>query len=292
MNYGQYETERRLKSLSSKTGKYTSKLVFNIFKAFFILFLFLAVAGAAVGFGMIKGIIDNAPSVDIMNIQPDRFATTVYDADGNLTETLVTSGSNRESATYEELPENLVNAFVAIEDSRFWTHDGIDLRSIARAVKGVVSDDYSGGGSTITQQLIKNNIFSGGMETSWGARIERKLQEQYLAVQLEKNSGLNKEETKKTIITNYLNTINLGSNTLGVKVAARRYFNKEVSDLTLAECTVLASITSNPSRYNPITNPENNNTRRQIVLQNMVDQNYISKQDMENALSDDVPDVG
>ena len=126
MNYGQYETERRLKSLSSKTGKYTSKLVFNIFKAFFILFLFLAVAGAAVGFGMIKGIIDNAPSVDIMNIQPDRFATTVYDADGNLTETLVTSGSNRESATYEELPENLVNAFVAIEDSRFWTHDGID----------------------------------------------------------------------------------------------------------------------------------------------------------------------
>ena len=269
MNYGQYETERRLKSLSSKTGKYTSKLVFNIFKAFFILFLFLAVAGAAVGFGMIKGIIDNAPSVDIMNIQPDRFATTVYDADGNLTETLVTSGSNRESATYEELPENLVNAFVAIEDSRFWTHDGIDLRSIARAVKGVVSDDYSGGGSTITQQLIKNNIFSGGME---------------------KNSGLNKEETKKTIITNYLNTINLGSNTLGVKVAARRYFNKEVSDLTLAECTVLASITSNPSRYNPITNPENNNTRRQIVLQNMVDQNYISKQDMENALSDDVYD--
>lgn len=214
MNYGQYETERRLKSLSSKTGKYTSRLAFNIFKAFFILFLFLAVAGAAVGFGMIKGIIDNAPSVDIMNIQPDRFATTVYDADGNLTETLVTSGSNRESATYEELPENLVNAFVAIEDSRFWTHDGIDLRSIARAVKGVVSDDYSGGGSTITQQLIKNNIFSGGMETSWGARIERKLQEQYLAVQLEKNSGLSKEETKKTIITNYLNTINLGSNTL------------------------------------------------------------------------------
>ena len=82
MNYGQYETERRLKSLSSKTGKYTSRLAFNIFKAFFILFLFLAVAGAAVGFGMIKGIIDNAPSVDIMNIQPDRFATTVYDADG------------------------------------------------------------------------------------------------------------------------------------------------------------------------------------------------------------------
>ena len=99
-----------------------------------------------------------------------------------------------------------------------------------------------------------------------------------------------RKKQKNVIITNYLNTINLGYNTLGVKVAARRYFNKEVSDLTLAECTVLASITSNPSRYNPITNPENNNTRRQIVLQNMVDQNYISKMDMENALSDDVYD--
>ena len=102
MNYGQYETERRLKSLSSKTGKYTSKLVFNIFKAFFILFLFLAVAGAAVGFGMIKGIIDNAPSVDIMNIQPDRFATTVYDADGNLVISISDTADN-----FDLLAQNL-----------------------------------------------------------------------------------------------------------------------------------------------------------------------------------------
>ena len=152
MNYGTHESERRLKALQSKSAKYTSKLFFNIFKAFFVLFLFLAVAGTAIGFGMIKGIIDNAPSVDIMNIQPDRFATTVYDADGNLTDTLVTSGSNREEATYEELPKDLINAFVSIEDSRFWSHNGIDIRSIARAVKGIVSDDYAGGGSTIRKQ--------------------------------------------------------------------------------------------------------------------------------------------
>ena len=182
MNYGKYETERRLKSLHSKSGKYASRLFLNIFKALFVLCLFLAVVGASIGFGMVKGIIDNAPSVDILNIQPDRFATTVYDAAGNLTDTLVTSGSNRESATYDELPQNLVNAFIAIEDSRFRSHNGIDIRSIARAVRGVISDDYAGGGSTITQQLIKNNVFSGGMESGWGAKIERKLQEQYLAV--------------------------------------------------------------------------------------------------------------
>ena len=288
MNYGKYETERRLKSLHSKSAKYTSKLFLNIFKALFVLFLFCVVVGASIGFGMVKGIIDNAPTVDILNIQPDRFATTIYDAKGNLTDTLVTSGSNREAATFDELPPDLVNAFVAIEDSRFWSHNGIDIRSIARAAKGLISDDYAGGGSTITQQLIKNNVFAGGMESGWGPRIERKLQEQYLAVQLEKNSGMSKEDTKKQIITSYLNTINLGSNTLGVKVAARRYFNKEVSDLTLSECAVLASITKNPSRLNPITGAEANAERRAIVLQYMYEQKKISKAQQEEALADDV----
>ena len=288
MNYGKYETERRLKSLHSKSAKYTSKLFLNIFKALFVLFLFCVVVGASIGFGMVKGIIDNAPTVDILNIQPDRFATTIYDAKGNLTDTLVTSGSNREAATYDELPPDLVNAFVAIEDSRFWSHNGIDIRSIARAAKGLISDDYAGGGSTITQQLIKNNVFAGGMESGWGPRIERKLQEQYLAVQLEKNSGMSKEDTKKQIITSYLNTINLGSNTLGVKVAARRYFNKEVSDLTLSECAVLASITKNPSRLNPITGAEANAERRAIVLQYMYEQKKITKAQQEEALADDV----
>lgn len=290
MNYGKNETERRLKSLHSKSGKYASRLFLNIFKSLFVLCLFLVVVGTAIGFGMVKGIIDNAPAVDIMNIQPDRFATAIYDSKGNLTDTLVTSGSNREAATYDELPQNLVNAFIAIEDSRFRSHNGIDIRSIARAVKGLISDDYAGGGSTITQQLIKNNVFSGGMETSFGAKIERKIQEQYLAVQLEKNSGMSKQDTKNLIITNYLNTINLGNNTLGVKVAARRYFNKDVSGLTLSECTVLASITKNPSKLNPISGRDANAQRRKIVLQNMYDQGFITKEQQEEALSDDVYD--
>lgn len=288
MNYGKHEAERRLKSLHSKSGKYASKLVLNIFKAFFILILFLAVVGVSIGFGMVKGIIDNAPSIDILNIQPDRFATTVFDSAGNLTDTLVTTGSNRESATFEELPEDLINAFISIEDSRFWSHNGIDIRSIARAVKGLITDDYAGGGSTITQQLLKNNVFAGGMETSQGARIERKLQEQFLAVQLEKNSGMSKRETKERIITDYLNTINLGNNTLGVKVASKRYFNKDVSELTLSECAVLAAITKNPSRLNPISGKEDNAERRRTVLQCMVDQGLIDKSRQEEALADNV----
>lgn len=284
MNYGKYEAERRLKSLHSKSGKYASRLLLNIFKALFVLFLFLAVVGASIGFGMVKGIIDNAPSVDILNIQPSRFATAVYDSAGNLTDTLVTSGSNREEATYEELPKDLVNAFVAIEDSRFWSHHGVDLRSMIRAAVGILTNNPAGGGSTLTQQLIKNNIFAGGNEDSFGEKLERKLQEQYLALQLEKIMD------KEIILKNYLNTINLGNNTLGVKSAAKRYFGKDVSDLTLSEATVIAGITQNPTKYNPLSEKgqKNNEEKRRVILQYMYEQGKISKEDQEEALADDV----
>ena len=157
-----------------------------------------------------------------------------------------------------------------------------------RAAAGILTGDYAGGGSTITQQLVKNNVLAGGSETSWGARLERKLQEQYLAVKLEQSSQMSKEETKKWILTNYLNSINLGNNTLGVKTAARRYFDKELGELSLEECSVLAAITSNPSRYNPISHPEQNQARRQIVLQYMEDLGYISGEEREAALSEEV----
>lgn len=133
-----------------------------LLKSLFVLCLFCLVVAGSIGFGMVKGIIDNAPDVDIATIVPNEYATTVYDSAGNVTETLVTAGSNREEASYDELPKNLINAFVAYEDARFWEHNGIDLRSIMRAVKGVLTGDSSaGGGSTITQQLIKNSVFGG-----------------------------------------------------------------------------------------------------------------------------------
>lgn len=283
MNYGKQATEKKLKTVSSSSKKYKNKFLLGFFKTLFIFICVFGVVGVSIGFGMFKGIIDSAPDIDIESIVPQGFATTVYDSAGNLTDTLVTAGSNRDPATYDELPQDLIDAFVAIEDSRFWSHNGIDLRSIVRAVKGVLTGDSSaGGGSTLTQQLIKNNVFDGGREASFGEKIERKFQEQYLAVKLTKSMD------RKLILTNYLNTINLGSNALGVKVAARRYFNKEVSDLTLSECTVIAGITQSPSRLNPITGREENQAKRKIILQYMFEQGYITKDEQEEALADDV----
>ncbi|MEY8356139.1 transglycosylase domain-containing protein [Lachnospiraceae bacterium 54-53] len=283
MNYGKQSTEKKIRTANSKARKYTTKVFLAFLKSLFVLCLFGGIVVSSVAFGMIKGIIDNAPAVDIATIVPNEYATTVYDSEGNVTETLVTAGSNREEASYEEIPKDLINAFVSYEDARYWDHNGIDLRSIMRAVKGVLTgDSTAGGGSTITQQLIKNSVFGGGMEKSFGERLERKLQEWFLAVKLD--GAMSKEQ----IITNYLNTINLGNNSLGVKVAARRYFNKEVSELTLSECAVLAGITQNPSKFNPIAGQKANSDKQKRILQYMHDQGYITKEEEDAALADDV----
>ena len=275
--------EKSSKSPGSRKKKYINKFIFQAVKTFFLALLVVTVLGGAMAVGMIKGIIDNAPDVDVDSIVPLGYATTIYNASGQVTDTLVMAGSNREEVTYDELPKVLIDAFVAIEDSRFWKHNGIDTRAILRAVSGVITgNSSSGGGSTITQQLIKNNVFNGGRERSFGEKVERKFQEMYLAVKLEKQMD------KKLILTNYLNTINLGSNSLGVKVAARRYFGKEVSDLTLSEATVIAGITKGPTKYNPITGQEANSERRKIILQYMYEQGYITKEQQEEALADDV----
>ena len=284
MNYGKNEVARKLQKSSSKAQKVASKLVLWLAKLVLVLFTVGIVLSVSLGYGIFKGIIDAAPEIDVASIEPSGYATMVYDSKGNLTETLVKSGSNRLEATYEELPQCLIDAFVAIEDSRFWSHHGVDLRSMIRAAVGILTNNPAGGGSTLTQQLIKNNIFAGGNEDSFGEKLERKLQEQYLAIQLEKIMD------KEIILKNYLNTINLGNNTLGVKSAAKRYFGKDVSELTLSEATVIAGITQNPTKYNPLSEKgqRNNEEKRRVILQYMYEQGKISKEDQEEALADDV----
>lgn len=248
------------------------------------MFLILCFAGFAVGIGFVRGAIDAAPSLDIIDVQPQGYASQIYDADGNLMQTLVMEGSNREEVSFDQLPDDLVNAFIAIEDSRFYEHNGIDLKGILRAAYvGITNGRFSEGASTITQQLIKNNVLQGGYETNMTDKLRRKIQEQFLAVKLE-----DQLDSKETILEYYLNTINLGGNCLGVQTAANRYFGKNVWELTLSECSVLAATTSNPSRYNPLTHPKENAVRRKIVLEKMYEQNFITYDQKNDALADDV----
>ena len=161
----------------------------------------------------------------------------IYDKDGKVTRKLSTSDSNRVYVSLDKIPANLQNAFISIEDVRFYNHNGIDMRGIARSFfLGLKEKSLDQGGSTITQQLVKNNILGIQPEKTTIERIERKIKEQSLALELEKITS------KQKILEEYLNAINLGEGTLGVQTASQKYFNKDVSDLTLSECTVLAGI--------------------------------------------------
>lgn len=286
MNYGKTHTSKKEKELTSKGIMWQKKFNVIFCKALLVCFFAAVVICGCTGLGAVRGIIDSAPSIEDIDATPTGYLSTVLDTDGNVTATLVSTGSNRKWVTIDEIPLDLQHAFVAIEDERFYEHNGIDLRGIIRAgVKGITSGSFSEGASTITQQLLKNTVFTGWTSESTQAdRFTRKIQEQYLAVQLEQI------ESKEWILENYLNAINLGQNTLGVGVAAERYFGKDVSELNLSECAVLAAITQNPTKYNPISNPDKNAERRLKVLNNMLEQGYITQKEYDEAIDDDVYD--
>ena len=287
MNYGKNRTSKKEKDLASQQSMAHKRFRVMFLKTFLICILIAVVVGAIAVFNMVRGIIKSAPDIKDIDATPTGYLSTVLDNNENEIATLVASGSNRVYVTIDEIPKNLQHAFVAIEDERFYDHNGIDLQGILRAgVRGITHGfHFSEGASTITQQLLKNNVFTGWTsESSFSDKLERKLQEQYLAVQLEKSVS------KDWILENYLNSINLGQNTLGVQSASRRYFNKDVSELNISESAVIAAITQNPSRYNPVSNPDQNKKRRAKVLKNMLDQEYISQKEYDEAMKDKVYD--
>ena len=286
MNYGKKKAAKRQKKITSKSTMQGKRIVVRLFKALLICIILAAVVGVAGGGLFIKKIIDDTPHVSASDVKPKGFTTFVYADDGSTEiERFVSSGSNRVYKSIDEIPKDLQHAFVAIEDERFYKHNGIDLQGIARAaVVGIArGGNFTEGASTLTQQLIKNNVFPNfTKEKTFYDKFQRKIQEQYLALQIEKKMD------KSEIIESYLNTINLGQNCLGVQAASQRYFGKDVSDLTLSECAVIAGITQSPSTYDPITHPDNNKVRRNKVLKNMLEQDYISQKQYDEALADDV----
>lgn len=284
MNYGKKGVRKRQQTLHAKSTKWAKKIGFTFIQLCLIALIGIGIIGLSAGIGMFRGVLATAPDIGNIDVTPTGFSTFVYDIEGKQTAKLVSTDSNRIPVTIDMVPENLQHAFVAIEDSRFYEHNGIDIKGIIRAgVVGIQNRHFSEGASTITQQLLKNNVFTDWTsEDSLADKFKRKFQEQYLALELEKVMD------KDTILINYMNTINLGQNTLGVQAASQRYFNKSVSDLTLSECAVIASITQNPSRLNPITHPDKNAERREKVLNDMKEQGYITQEEYDEAMADDV----
>lgn len=181
---------------------------------------------------------------------------------------------NRIWVDNQDIPQAMKDAVVAIEDKRFFDHNGVDWGRTLSAVANLATGSDSYGGSTITQQLIKN--ITDDNEVS----ITRKLREITKALKLEQ------EYTKDQILEAYLNVVNFGNNCQGVESAAQLYFGKSIKDCSIAECAAIAGITQNPSRWNPLVFPENNKERREIVLNEMYDQKKISKDEFDAAMKE------
>lgn len=242
--------------------------------------LFVLIALFVVGIGIVlwvlNDVIGDTDSVDLAELQNLKLATVVYDKDGKEIGR-VHSGENRIVVNYEDLPKYLVDAVVSIEDERFWTHNGVDLKRTSAAIATyIINRGHSSfGGSTITQQLIKT--VTEDNESSW----KRKIREWYRAINLEKVIS------KEDILTAYLNKIYLGEGASGIEIASQTYFAKSVKDINIAEAACLAAAIQQPEGTNPYRGEEYKEkliVRQKVVLDKMLSLKKITQEEYDAAL--------
>ena len=249
----------------------------------FILCIYMIIGTA--GITLVRKLTDDIPSLDLSRLNSEE-STIIYDGDDNVITEVGTY--YRQNITYEDCPESLVDAFLAIEDSRYFTHNGFDIPRFSKSIINTFVHGDMQGGSTFTMQLVKNSYFSiedGQQSTERKATIRYKVQQILLSMELETKMD------KKEIFALYINKVNFGDRIRGVQKAAQYYFGKNVSDLSLSESAMLAGIVNLPNRYNPYYYLDYATTRRNQVLSLMVTHGYISQQEYDLSSSIRVEDL-
>lgn len=266
------KTSKSKKKRGKKNYSFT-----KVLKVIVIVLVLIIFIGSSVALGTAYAWIKNAKPLDYDEIFNLNQTTYIVDENDKVIDKLH-ANENRSMITLDQIPEKLQDAFIAIEDKRFYKHHGIDIqRIIGSAIEDIKLGKLAHGGSTITQQLIKNVYLTPAKD------FKRKIIEMYYAMQLERRF------TKEQILEAYLNTIGLGGNNIaGVKEAALYYFGKDVSDLSLAESAVIAGITKYPSTYSPYLNYENSMKRKNLILGEMLNQNMISKDEYDRAIAEEI----
>lgn len=276
MNSSNKTTSSKKKTRS--VGRIIARIIGNIIRVTFLIGMTIGIILAGVIGGAVFAYIRTASPLTSTQLVIKNQTTHVYDSEGN--EILSLQGAeNREMVDISDIPENLKDAFISIEDQRFREHPGIDFKRLgSAAINFVFLKGDSHGGSTITQQVVKN--VTGEDKRS----IKRKVQEAWRAIVLEQNI------TKEQILEIYMNLIYMGENCYGVQSASKTYFDKDVQDLTLAECASLAGITNLPGKYDPFTTKgrENNIARQKIILSKMLELEHITQQEYDEAISQEL----
>ncbi|MBE5807976.1 MAG: hypothetical protein E7317_06515 [Clostridiales bacterium] len=259
-------------------------VAFMTLRMLFFVILLIAVSGAGLIGGVGKAWLDTTPDLDLDKIGAQAQTSFIYDSRGNLI-TEFKGSQNRIYVEIEDIPQNLINAVISVEDARFYEHHGIDIKRQLGALVNNVMGGNTQGASTLTCQLVKLTMLTSDQS------YRRKVQESYLAVEAEKNL------TKEQILEAYLNVIYMGGSSYGVKIAAQDYFGKDLDELTMRECAVLAGMIRNPTRYNPrrclygnsdYSTPEGLRIRTEYVLRCMYEQGMLTSQEYQDALAEQI----
>lgn len=267
-------------------GNFILSVFMTTVKMLVILILIIGFSATGLVMGIAKAWVDTSPDLDLDLFNSQAQTSFIYDKYGNLITTF-RGTENRVYCTYDELPQNLINAVISAEDAHFWEHSGVDVHRYLGALVGNLLSGNNQGGSTITCQLIKQTLLSSEQT------YKRKVQEAYLALRLEETlTGLFSGDTrsaKERILVEYMNVVYMGGSLYGVKTAAQDYFGKDLSELSLKECAMLARLIKNPYRYNPRTNyyirntPEESEKGANYILEEMYSYGFITLEECEQA---------
>lgn len=265
------------KQVNKKTGKKKSSKKKKIIRIIIALFLLGVVAVVLGIFAFISYIIANAPTFNPDNLYKQE-SSILYDINGNVYATL--GSEKRENVDYTDLPEVLIDAIVATEDSRYFEHNGVDWARFLKATfQQVLGSSDAGGASTITMQVSKNDVTQD--KTASGIKgIMRKFTDVYMSLE-----QIEKHYTKEQIMEFYVNSYYLGGGASGVEQACQTYFGKSVSEINLAEASIIAGLFQLPGAYDPLVHPEATDTRRKTVLNLMVRHGYITEEEKQAALA-------
>ncbi|MCK9421872.1 MAG: transglycosylase domain-containing protein [Bacteroidales bacterium] len=250
-------------------GQNTKKYLKGFWISYFVVILLIA----SFFIGIAYGIFGKMPTFEELENPKSNLASEVISSDGKLLGTYYIE--NRSNTQYQDLSPNVINALIATEDARFEKHSGVDMIAIVRVMWGMATGSSKGGGSTITQQLAKN-LFPRKQNRSFGETVMIKFKEWITAIKLERNYS------KDEIIAMYLNTVDFGSQSYGIKSAAKTYFNKGPDQLKVEEAAVLIGILKAPTRFSPVRNPERALERRNVVLHQMQKYDYISQAEFDS----------
>ena len=280
-NKTQQEENQPLFTERRKPHSFLLGVVFTSLKMTVLAFIVVGFIGMGLLLGVVKAYVETTPSLDVAQLTISDYTSYLYDMNGNLISSIA-DVEYRDWANIEDIPDMLKNAFIAVEDVRFYKHSGVDFKRLFSAALEILGNSNSSGGSTITQQLIKNKVL--GSQRNY----KRKIQEAYLALELETVVD------KDTILEAYLNDVDLGESNYGVKSGAKDYFGKELSELTVRECAMLAGLTQAPYRYDPRKNMyqrdkmEVTDERTNQVLSRMYQAGFITKEQYNKALTEQV----